>query len=136
MYQVIQFNSIINHFIARGAKPKETICKPKPLDTQAMNCTADIILHHETSPATGMPSGKKTKASRSASAAFATPFTLLSSTVTLVYGRVIQLAVTAAKNDPSKKAPPPEKMQYNPVGDWREGCPYSVNIYGIPKGIV
>ena len=113
----------VNHFIARGAKPKETVRKPKPFDTQAMNSTANSILRPTTSPPTGLPSGKKTKASRSAPAASATPFTPTPSTVTLVDGRVIQLTVKAGENDPFKKAPPPEKRQYKPVGDWREGCP-------------
>ena len=122
----------VNHFIARGARPKEKVHKPKPFDTQAMNSTADSILRPKTSPPAGLPSGKKTKASSqpaasasavSASAASAVPFTPVPSTVTLVDGRVIQLTVKAGENDPSKKPPPPQRRPYNPVGDWEEGCP-------------
>ena len=47
----------------------------------------------------------------------------MSLTVTLGDGRVIQIVVKAGKNDPSEKPPSPEKRKYDPVGDWREGCP-------------
>jgi hypothetical protein len=114
----------VNHFIARGAKPKENVRKTKPFDVQAMNSMADSILRPKKSPPTGLPSGKKTKVKGSASAASATPFTPMPSTVTLGDGRVIQLSVKAGENDPSKKPPPPERRPYNPVGDWREGCPF------------
>ena len=110
----------VNHFIARGAKPKEKVLKPKPVDTQAMNRSADSSLRLQKSPPTGLPSGKKTKASGSASEK---PFTPISSTVTLDDGRVIQLAVKAGQNDPSQKPPSPEKRKYERVGDWRDGCP-------------
>ena len=113
----------VNHFIARGARPKEPVHKPKQFDTQAMNNTANSILRSTTSPPPGLPSGKKTKASRSAPAASATPFVPIPSTVSLDDGRVIQFAVRAGKNDPFKKPPPHEKRKYKPVGDWREGCP-------------
>ena len=115
----------VNHFIARGAKPKDTVHKPKPFDTQAMNSTADSVLRPQKSPPTGLPSGKKTKASRSAPPASATPFVPISSTVNLGNGRVIQLAVKAGENDPFKKPPLPETRKYDPVGDWTpaDGCP-------------
>ena len=95
----------VNHFIARAARPKETVGRPKPFDIQAMNSTADSILHPKTSPPTGLPSGKKTKATKYDSAASAAPFTPMPSTVTLGDGRVIQLSVKAGKNDPSKEPP-------------------------------
>merc|ERR1712008_158644 len=90
-----------------------------------MNSTADSVLRPTTSPPTGLPSGKKTKASRSAPPASATPFVPISSTVNLGDGRVIQLAVKAGENDPFKKPPPPDKRKYDPVGDWTpaDGCP-------------
>jgi hypothetical protein len=113
----------VNHFIASAARPKETVGRPKPFDIQAMNSTADSILHPKTSPPTGLPSGKKTKATKYDSAASAAPFTPMPSTVTLGDGRVIQIAAKPGKNDPSKKPPPPERRPYKPVGDWREGCP-------------
>ena len=115
----------VNHFIARGARPKEPVRKQKPFDTQAMNSTADSILRPEKSPPKGLPSGKKTKASGSTSAASATPCDPISSTVTLGNGRIIQFAVKAGQNDPSKKPPPPETRKYDPVGDWTpaDGCP-------------
>ena len=40
----------VNHFLARGARPKEPVRKQKPLDTQAMNSTAGSILRPNTSP--------------------------------------------------------------------------------------
>ena len=90
-----------------------------------MNSTANSILRSITSPPPGLPSGKKTKASRSAPAASATPFAPISSTVNLGDGRVIQFAVKAGENDPFKKPPPPEKRKYETVGDWTpaDGCP-------------
>ena len=65
------------------------------------------------------------KASGSTSAASATPCDPISSTVTLGNGRIIQFAVKAGQNDPSKKPPPPETRKYDPVGDWTpaDGCP-------------
>ena len=62
----------VNHFIARGARPKEPLRQQKPFDNQAMNSTANSNLRPTTSPPTELPSSKKTKASRSASAACAT----------------------------------------------------------------
>ena len=96
-----------------------------------MNSTADSILHSEKSPPTGLPSGKKTKASGSTSDASATPCVPISSTVTLGDGRDIQLAVKSGENDPSKKPPPPEKIKYDPVGDWTpaDGCPARIGSY-------
>ena len=100
-----------------------------------MNSTADSILCPEKSPPKGLPSGKKTKASGPTSAASATPCVPISSTVTLGDGRVIQLAVKAGENDPSKKPPPPEKRKYDPVGDWTpadgcpDGCPARIGSY-------
>ena len=88
-----------------------------------MNSTANSNLRPTTSPPTELPSSKKTKASRSAPAASATPFVPIPSTVSLDDGRVIQFAVRAGKNDPFKKPPPHEKRKYKPVGDWREGFP-------------
>ena len=102
----------------------ETVRKTKPFDVQAMNSMANSILRPRISPTSALPSGKKTKASGSTSGASATPCAPISSTVTLGDGRVIQLAVKPGKNDPSKKPPPPERRPYNPVGDWREGCPF------------
>ena len=91
-----------------------------------MNSTADSILRPRTSPPTGLPSGKKTKASGSASGASATPCPPIVSTVTSGDGKIIKFAVIAGENDPSKKPPPPEKRKYDPVGDWTpaDGCPY------------
>ena len=90
-----------------------------------MNSTADSILRPQTSPPTGLPSGKKTKASGSTSGASATPYPPISSTVTLDDGRIIKLAVKAGENDLSKKPPPLETRKYDPVGDWTpaDGCP-------------
>ena len=115
----------VNHFIARGARPKKPVRQQKPLDNQAMNSTANSILRPTTSSPTGLPSSKKTKASRSAPAASATPFAPISSTVNLDDGRVIQFAVKAGQNDPFKKPPPPGRRKYDPVGDWTpaDGCP-------------
>ena len=59
----------VNHFIARGARPKEPLRQQKPFDNQAMNSTANSNLRPTTSPPTELPSSKKNKASRSASAA-------------------------------------------------------------------
>ena len=50
---------VVNHFIARSARPKETVLKQKPFDNQAMNSTANSILRPTTSPTTGLPSSKK-----------------------------------------------------------------------------
>ena len=47
----------VNHFIARGARPKEPVRKQKPLDTQAMNSTANSILRPPISPPSALPSG-------------------------------------------------------------------------------
>ena len=58
-----------------------------------MNSTANSNLRPTTSPPTELPSSKKTKASRSASAACATTFVPIPSTVSLGDGRVIQLAL-------------------------------------------
>ena len=115
----------VNHFIARGVRPKEPVHKPKPFDTQAMNSTADGILRPNTNPPTGLPSSKKTKASRSAPAASTTHFVPIPSTVSLGDGRVIQLAVKAGENDPFKEPPPPGRTKYDSVGDWTpaDGCP-------------
>ena len=90
-----------------------------------MNSTADSILRPEKSPPKGLPSGKKTKASGSTSAASATRCDPISSTVTLGNGRIIQFAVKAGQNDPFKKPPPLGRRKYNPVGDWTpaDGCP-------------
>ena len=117
----------VNHFIARGARPKEPVRKQKPFDTQAMNSTADSILRPPISPPLALPSSKKTKASRSAPAASATPFAPISSTVKSGDGRVIKYTVKAGENDPSKKPPPPATRKYDPVGDWTpaDGCPDS-----------
>ena len=121
----------VNHFIARGARPKEPVCKPKPFNTQAMNSTTDSILRPNTSPPTELPSSKKTKASRSAPAASATPFAPISSPVNLGDGRVIQFAVKAGKNDPFKKPPPPGRRKYDLVGDWTpaDGCSARIGSY-------
>ena len=91
-----------------------------------MNSTTDSILRPPISPPSALPSGKKTKASGSTSGASATPCAPISPTVTLGDGRIIQLAVKAGENDPSKKPPPPEKRKYETVGDWTpaDGCPY------------
>ena len=90
-----------------------------------MNSTANSNLRPTTSPPTELPSSKKTKASRSASAASATPFVPIPSNVSLGDGRVIKLAVRAGENDPFKKPPPPGARKYKPVGDWTpaDGCP-------------
>ena len=52
----------VNHFIARGARPKEPLRQQKPFDNQAMNSTANSNLRPTTSPPTELPSSKKTKA--------------------------------------------------------------------------
>ena len=115
----------VNHFIARGARPKEPVRKQKPFDTKAMNSTADSMLRPQKSPPSALPSSKKNKASRSAPAASATPFAPISSTVKSSDGRVIKVTVKAGENDPSKKPPPPATRKYDPVGDWTpaDGCP-------------
>jgi hypothetical protein len=115
----------VNHCIARGARPKEPLRQQKPFDNQAMNSTANSNLRPTTGPPTELPSSKKTKASRSASAACATPFVPIPSNVSLGDGRVIKLAVRAGENDPFKKSSPPGARKYDPVGDWTpaDGCP-------------
>ena len=64
---------MFGHLVLCVIKPKDKIRKQKPLDTQAMNSTADSILRPPISPPSALPSGKKTKASGSTSAASATP---------------------------------------------------------------
>ena len=49
----------VNHFIARGARPKEPLRQQKPFDNQAMNSTANSNLRPTTSPPTELPSSKK-----------------------------------------------------------------------------
>ena len=49
----------VNHFIARGARPKEPLRQQKPFDNQAMNSKANSNLRPTTSPPTDLPSSKK-----------------------------------------------------------------------------